>query len=385
MSQHRKLRMGMIGGSTNAFIGAVHRMAVALDGQIELVCGAFSSDPEKSKETGNALFLQKNRIYKNYEEMILTEKTLSENERMDFVSIVTPNFLHFDPCKLALENGFHVMCEKPIALNLVEAKALESIVFKSNLVFGLTHNYTSYPMVKEAKAIVKEGKLGSIIKVIVEYQQGWLSDKIEDNGQKQALWRTDSIKAGISCCVADIGTHAENLAEFVTGLKIKELCADITSFVEGRELEDDANMLVRFDNGAKGTIIVSQVTCGEENELKLRIFGKKGNLEWLQSDPNNLILKLVDVPKQILRPGNNFLRDETKFNTRLPAGHPEGYIESLANLYKEFGKEIWKLKSGEIINYQKFNFPSILDGIRGMRFIEAVIYSGKNNSCWVTI
>ncbi|MBC7389967.1 MAG: Gfo/Idh/MocA family oxidoreductase, partial [Opitutaceae bacterium] len=277
--------MGMIGGSTNAFIGAVHRMAAALDGQIELVCGAFSSDPEKSKETGRALFLQKNRIYKNYEEMILIEKTLPENERMDFVSIVTPNFLHFDPCKLALENGFHVMCEKPVALNLVEAKALESIVLKSNLVFALTHNYTSYPMVKEAKAIVKEGKLGKIIKVIVEYQQGWLSDKIEDDGQKQALWRTDSSKAGISCCVADIGTHAENLAEFVTGLKIKELCADITSFVEGRELEDDANMLVRFDNGAKGTIIVSQVASGEENELKLRIFGKKGNLEWLQSDP----------------------------------------------------------------------------------------------------
>ncbi|MBC7390582.1 MAG: Gfo/Idh/MocA family oxidoreductase [Opitutaceae bacterium] len=317
--------------------------------------------------------------------MILIEKSLPENERMDFVSIVTPNFLHFDPCKLALENGFHVMCEKPVAFNLDEAKALETIVLKSNLVFALTHNYTSYPMVKEAKSIIKEGKLGKIFKVIAEYQQGWLSENIESSGQKQALWRTDKSKAGISCCVADIGTHAENLTEYVTGLKIKELCADITSFVEGRELEDDANMLVRFDNGAKGAIIVSQVASGEENELKLRVFGEKGNLEWLQSDPNNLILKLADTPKQVLRPGNKYLNAETQLYTRLPAGHPEGYIESLANLYKNFGKEILKFKSGKIVNYEELEFPSISDGVRGMRFIDAVIHSGKNNSCWVII
>ena len=377
--------MGMVGGSTEGFIGSVHRLAASLDGQIELVCGAFSSDPVKSKHTGLSLYLQENRIYGSYEEMILKEKDLSEDIRMDFISVVTPNHLHFLPSKLALENGFHVLCEKPLAFSMEEASALENLVKKTGLVFGVTHNYTGYPMVKEAKELVQSGKIGKIRKVMVEYPQGWLSGNIEKEGQKQAGWRTDPKQAGISCCVGDIGTHAENLAEYITGLKIKELSADINTFVEGRLLEDDANILVRFEGGAKGVIVVSQIANGEENELKIRIYGEKGGIEWLQSEPNSLVLKSQEEPRKILRTGNSYLSERAKVHTRLPGGHPEGYIESLANLYRNFSMAIDAYMDKNKEDNSLFDFPTISDGLCGMRFVEAVIESGKNNSKWISL
>lgn len=381
-----KIRMGMLGGGKDAFIGAVHRMAAALDGEIELVCGAFSSSPERSIESGDALGIPSQRVYGNYEEMILREKSLPENLRMDFLVIVSPNFLHFAPSKMALENGFHVLCEKPLAMNSVEAIELEKIVKTSNLIFGLTHNYTGYPMVKEAREIIRSGKLGKIRKIIAEYPQGWLSARIEESGQKQAEWRTDPKKAGISCCVGDIGTHAENLAEYITGLKITELAADVSTFVHGRELDDDANVLLRFDNGAKGTLVASQVAAGEENELRIRVYGELGGLEWLQSDPNNLILKFPDKPKAIHRTGANhsYLSEAAIKHSRLPGGHPEGYIESMANLYRNFAFAIRNRKENKSQN-SMYDFPDIHDGVRGMKFIEAVIESGKKNAGWIKL
>jgi predicted dehydrogenase len=378
--------MGMVGGSSDGFIGNVHRMAAALDGQIELVCGAFSSDPKRSKQTGETLHIDSARVYGSYEEMISKEKLLPAGNRMDFVSVVTPNHLHFHPSKVAMENGFHVICEKPLAFSSAEAVQLEQLVKKTGLVFGVTHNYTGYPMVKEARALVMAGKIGKIRKVIVEYPQGWLSDRIEADGQKQAGWRTDPKQAGISCCVGDIGTHAENLAEYITGLKITSLCADINTFVEGRLLEDDANILVRFDNGAKGVIIASQIASGEENELKIRIYGETGGLEWLQSDPNNLILKKSDRPKTVIKTGagKSYLSEHALLHTRLPGGHPEGYIEAMANLYRNFAFAVDAYQNKTKTN-PLYDFPDVSDGVRGMKFIEAVIGSGKNNTQWINL
>ncbi len=384
---NRKVRMGMVGGSTGGFIGVVHRMAAALDGEIELVSGAFSGDATRSKQTGESLYLDESRVYSSFEEMIQKEKNLPEDLRMDFISVVTPNHLHFLPSKLALENGFHVLCEKPLAFSSDEAKKLEELVHKTGLIFGVTHNYTGYPMVKEAKELVKSGKIGKIRKVIAEYPQGWLSSKIESEGQKQAAWRTDPKQAGISCCVGDIGTHAENLAEYITGLKIKELSADINTFVEDRQLEDDATILVRFENGAKGIIIASQIASGEENELKIRIYGETGGIEWLQSNPNSLIVKMSDEPKNILRTGsgNKYLSKRALAHIRLPGGHPEGYIESLANIYRNFSLSIKTYLNGEKGDTSLYDFPTVSDGVRGMRFIEAVIESGKSNSKWIKL
>jgi len=379
---HRKIRMGMVGGSREGFIGAVHRMAAALDGTIELVCGSFSSNPTKSKETGAFLHLDESRVYTSFEEMILKEKQLPEDVRMDFISIVTPNALHFAPAKLALENGFHVLCEKPMTFSVEESIELQTVVQKTKKLFGLTHNYTGYPMVKEAREIIRSGKLGKIRKVIAEYPQGWLSARIEGEGQKQAGWRTDPKQAGISCCVGDIGTHAENLTEYITGLKIIELSADITTFVEGRLLEDDANILVRFDNGAKGIIIATQIAAGEENELKIRVYGEKGGIEWLQSNPNTLVLKSTEEPTKLLRTGNAYLSEHAKVHTRLPSGHPEGYIEAFANIYRNFAMAVAAYPEQLIVKDALYDFPDVSDGVRGMRFIEAVIESGKKNGEW---
>ena len=374
----------MAGGSQEGFIGNVHRMAASLDGQIELVCGAFSSDPSRSLETGRSLYLPENRIYSNFEEMIYQEKKLPDGERMDFLAVVTPNNLHFLPSRLALENGFHVFCEKPLAFSIQEAELLEDIVKKTGLVFGLMHNYTGYPMVKEARELVRGGKIGKVRKIIVEYPQGWLSSKIEGGGQKQAGWRTNPALAGISCCVGDIGTHAENLAEYISGLKITELSADISTFIEGRLLDDDATMLVRFDNGAKGVIIASQIACGEENELKIRIYGEVGGIEWLQSEPNSLKILSATEPIKILRTGAGYtyLSDRTKAHTRLPGGHPEGYLEAMANLYRNFAYAIHAHNNTIKENLELYDFPTISDGTRGMKFIEAAIKSGKNNGQW---
>ncbi len=381
---NRKLRMGMVGGGPGAFIGGVHRIAAAMDGKIELVCGAFSSNPERSKEFGATLHLPANRSYGTFEEMITQEKALPEGERMDFVAIVTPNHMHFPPAKMALENGFHVVCDKPVTLNIEEAKQLAELVQRSGLLFALTHNYTGYPMIKQARQMVRNGDFGNIRKVVVEYPQGWLSTKLEDTGQKQAAWRSDPKKSGIVGAMGDVGTHAENLAEYVTGLKIKELCADLSTLVEGRTLDDDGNVLLRFDNGARGILYASQISAGEENALTLRAYGEKGGLEWHQMEPNSLLVKWLDKPMQVYRTGVGDLSQAALQHARVPAGHPEGYLEAFANIYRNFAVQLEARLEGTTIDTDLYDFPTIDDGIRGMAFIEAVVASSQSNQKWHT-
>lgn len=379
----RKIRMGMVGGGADGFIGAVHRMAAQIDSQIELVCGAFSSNVEKSKSFGKSLFLADDRAYGSFEEMILNESQLDTSIRMDFVAIVTPNHLHFAPAKLALENGFHDICDKPVTFDLEQALKLQKLVKDTGLIFALTHNYTGYPMVKQAREMVRENQLGKIRKIIVEYPQGWMATRIEESGQKQASWRTDPSKSGIACAMGDIGTHAENLAEYITGLKITELCADLTSFVAGRVLEDDGNILLHFDNGAKGILHCSQISVGEENALNIRIYGEKGGLEWHQQEPNTLIVKWLDKPTEHYRTGGNYLTDIAKAATRLPAGHPEGYLEAFATIYLNFARAISERLMG--ISSQNIDFPTIDDGVRGMQFINKVVESNTTSQKWITV
>lgn len=378
--QRRKLRMGMVGGGRDAFIGAVHRMAARLDGEIELVAGAFSSDPEKSRLSGEDLYLAQDRIYGSYAEMARAEAALPEGERMDFVSIVTPNHLHFPVAKTFLEAGFHVVCDKPMTFDVAEAVELKRIVEESGKVFALTHNYTGYPMVKEARDWVHSGRLGEIIKVVVEYPQGWLIENIDSEGQKQAAWRTDPSRAGASSCIGDIGSHAENLVRYITGLEIEALCADFSTFVEGRRLEDDGNMLVRYKGGARGILYASQVSVGEENALSVRIYGRKAALEWHQEDPNDLILKYPDRPSERHRRGNGYLSDVAARFTRIPAGHPEAFIEAFANVYAEAGRAIRDALEGK--NDGSYDYPTVDDGVEGMRFIERAVASAKANG-WV--
>jgi predicted dehydrogenase len=372
----RKIRMGMVGGGRGAFIGGVHRMAAALDGHIDLVCGAFSSDSERSRLSGQDLYLPEDRVYDSYSQMILTEKELPVGVRMDFVSIVTPNHMHFGPAKMALENGFHVVCDKPLCLTKKEAEELVDLVNKSGLIFALTHNYTGYPMVKQAKAMIRKGELGHIRKVVVEYPQGWLSTLLEaDASAKQAIWRTDPYQSGAAGSMGDIGTHAENLAEYVTGLKIKEMCADLSIFVPGRKLDDDGNVLLRFDNGAKGVLHASQISNGEENNLNIRVYGEKGGLAWRQMEPNTLTVMYQDKPSTIFRTGWAGLEREAIAHTRIPAGHPEGYLEAFANIYRNFAFCIQARLSGEEVDPLYTDFPSIEDGLRGMNFVEKVVAS----------
>ena len=382
----RKLRMGMVGGGEGAFIGGVHRMAAALDGQIELVCGAFSSEAERSRRSGEALYIDPKRIYPDFMTMIKSEKKLPADKRMDFISIVTPNHVHYAPAKLALENGFHVICDKPLSFSLDEALKLEKVVEKTGMLFALTHNYTGYPMVKHARAMIQNGDIGKIRKVVVEYPQGWLATKREES--KQASWRTDPKRSGIAGALGDIGTHAENLSEYMTGLKIKELYADITTFIEGRLLDDDANVLMRFDNGAKGILHCSQISVGEENGLNIRIWGEKGALEWHQMEPNSLIMKWLDRPKEILRTGLSFLYPQMTASpvaiahTRVPAGHPEGYLEAFANIYRNFAMHIQAKLAGKEQD-ALYDYPSVSDGVRGMQFIYKVVESSKKNR-WIS-
>ena len=380
---NRKLKMGMIGGGIGSFIGDVHRKAASIDGLIELVCGAFSSDETKSVESGKNLFLPENRCYKSFEEMILKERELPEDIRMDFVAIVTPNHMHFPPAKMALENGFHVVCDKPMTLTLEEAIELEKIVEKRNLLFALTHNYTGHPLVKQAREMVKKGDLGAIRKIQVQYLQGWLSTSLEKTGQKQASWRVDPSRSGIGGALGDIGTHAENLTEFITGLKIEELAADLGIFGEGRTLDDDGNILIRMENGAKGTISISQIALGEENNLAIRVYGEKGSLEWHQENPNELITRWLDGPKKIFTPNGNDLYPIALSTSRIPAGHPEGYLEAFATIYKSFATHLLALKNGEVI--EKPDYPNVKDGIRGMQFIYASVKSNEENSAWTKL
>ena len=381
----RKIRYGMVGGGRGAFIGGVHRIAAAIDQQIELVCGAFSSDPQKSKDSGADLFLPADRCYGSFEDMIKGEAALPADQRMDFISIVTPNHMHFPPAKMALENGFHVLSDKPATFDLAESKELGALVKKTGLLYGLTHNYTGYPLVKQARDMVHEGKLGKIRKIVVEYPQGWLATRIEESGQKQAAWRTDPKKSGAAGCVGDIGTHAENLAEYISGLKISELAADLTTFVEGRQLDDDANILLRFDNGAKGVLHCSQISVGEENNLNIRIYGEKGGLEWHQKEPNTMLVKWIDQPMQVFRTANGYLGANAAGATRTPPAHPEGYLEAFANIYKNFANGIRARLENRAPVGAEDDFPKIEDGIRGMAFIEAVVASSQANAAWTKL
>src|ERR1043166_7940967 len=383
----RRICYGMVGGGRGAFIGGVHRIAAAMDQQIELVCGAFSSDPERSRVSGRDLFLPPERCYGTFEEMIKTERRLPEGTRMDFVAIVTPNHMHYPPAKLALDNGFHVLSDKPATFNLSQAKKLGDLVRRTGLLYGLTHNYTGYPLVKEARDLIRADKLGKIRKVVVEYPQGWLATRREATGQKQASWRTDPKRSGAGGCVGDIGTHAENLAEYITGLQIEELAADITSFVKGRKLDDDANVLLRFKGGAKGVLHCSQISVGEENNLNIRVYGELGGVEWHQRYPNTMFVKWLDRPQETFRTGLGYLGANAKSATRTPPAHPEGYLQAFANIYKNFGNAIRahesgkKLAKGDPAN----DYPKIQDGVRGMAFIEAVVASSKRNAAWTKL
>jgi predicted dehydrogenase len=377
-----KLKMGLIGGGKGSFIGKVHYMAAILDNQIELVCGAFSHDAATSKDSGRDYLLPENRVYGSYDEMITTESKLPEDQRMDFVSIVTPNHVHFGPARLALENGFHVVCDKPLTWSLQEAIELEKIVRESGRIFALTHTYTGYPMVKEARQLVRSGKLGKIRKIMVEYPQGWLTMPIEKQGQKQAVWRTDPVFSGKSCTMGDVGTHAMNLAEYITGLIITHICADLTTFIQGRKLDDDGSVLLRFNKGAKGVLTASQVCAGEENALKIQVYGEKGGLEWHQMEPNSLIVKWPDKPKEIIRTGTASVSEVAGIHTRIPAGHPEGYLEAFANLYRNFALAIRNLRVGKPPD-PLYDFPGIEEGVRGMLFIEKVVESANSEEKWI--
>jgi predicted dehydrogenase len=379
---HRKIKMGMVGGCLSSFIGKVHRMAAALDNEIELVCGAFNPDAVLSAEAGKAYYLDSKRVYASYQEMFENESRLPEGERMDFVCIVTPNFLHFPIAKMALEKGFHVVCEKPMTVTTEEAKNLVALVEKTGMAFALTHPYMAYPLVKQAKYYVDNGILGKIRKVVVEYPQGWLATALENTGHQQASWRTNPEKAGKSGTVGDIGVHAQNLAEYIIGQRIVQVCSDLNTFVEGRKLEDDANVLIRFNGEAKGILYASQISIGEENSLQIRVYGELGGLEWHQMEPNSLVLNLLNKPKQIIRAGDNTnLCSEAIKNTRLPSGHPEGLIEAFANIYRNFAQAI---RSGNN-NMNEFDVATVYDGLSGMRFIDAVIESAQSNEKWIKI
>ncbi|UAY57339.1 Gfo/Idh/MocA family oxidoreductase [Arachidicoccus terrestris] len=376
--------MGMIGGGQGAFIGAIHRKAAAMDGLIELSCGAFSTSAEKSVASGKQLGLPDNRIYPDFKTMIQTEKQLPASERMHFVSIVTPNFAHFEPAMLALENGFHVVIEKPMTFTLDEARQLASKVKETGLLLCLTHTYAGYPMVKQARYMVHKGLLGAIRKIYVEYPQGWLSELSEKEGNAQAAWRTDPSKSGKAGAMGDIGTHAAHLAEYITGQKISSLCADIQTVVPGRLLDDDGAALLRFDGGASGVLIATQVAAGEENSLHIRVYGEKGGLSWHQMEPNTLEINWQDKPKEIYRAGQGYLSEVALHNCRTPAGHPEGYIEAFANLYRNFALALQARLKGETPDTDLLDYPDVEDGVRGMAFIDNIIASGKSEQKWTT-
>lgn len=380
--ENRKIRMGMIGGGKDAFIGAVHRIAANIDGQVEFCCGALSINPEVARESGRILFLPEDRTYLNYEEMITAESKLPADQRIDFVTIVTPNFAHFAPAMMALDHGFNVVIEKPIALSLDEAKQLQQKVKETGLTLCLTHTYSGYPMVKQAKHMVAAGELGAIRKIMVEYPQGWLSTLTEREGNSGAAWRTDPAKSGKSGAMGDIGTHAAQLAEYISGLKISKLCADLNIVVPGRGLDDDGNVLLKFDNGANGVLVASQIAAGEENALKIKIYGEKGGLEWHQMEPNTLIVKWLDQPAQVYRAGQAYLSDVAKHNTRVPGGHPEGYLEAFANIYRNFVLTLRTKLEGGTPTDAMLDFPTVDDGVRGMAFIENAVASSQSDQKW---
>ncbi|MEZ7207779.1 Gfo/Idh/MocA family protein [Pseudoalteromonas sp. DY56-GL79] len=378
---NNKIRMAMIGGGEGAFIGAVHRIAARLDGQIELVAGAFSADPNKSLAMGQQLGLNPARCYASYQVLLQQEAELPESERIHFVAIVTPNHLHFPIATAAIEHGFHVLSDKPATLNLSEALRLQTQLQDSNCLYGLTHTYTGYPMVKEARHRIANGELGKIRKVVIEYSQGWLASA-DDENSKQASWRLDASKSGVSCCMGDIGVHAANLAEYVSGLEIKALCADLNMVVPGRQLDDDGTVLLRFGNGAKGVLMASQIALGEENNLTLKIYGDKASIEWSQMEPNSLWLRAANAPAQLIRTGVGSLSQAAISATRVPAGHPEGYLEAFANIYLNFANLIRAHQQQPNVQHEEFDVPSINAAVRGMAFIENAVTASAKDTKW---
>jgi predicted dehydrogenase len=372
----------MVGGGEGAFIGAVHRAAARLDNQLELVCGTFSSVPERGARTAEILGLPPARNYADYRTMFAAEAALAAEERMEFVAIVTPNHLHFPIATAALLNGFHVLSDKPATISLEECRELARQVAASGRLYGLTHPYTSYPMVIEARERTAAAQLGTIRKIIVEYTQGWLADSIERAGNAQAKWRLDPRKAGPSCCIGDIGVHAFNLVEFVTGLNVTELCADLNRVVPGRSLDDDGTVLLRFNNGAYGVLIASQICIGEGNDLTLRVYGDAASLAWRQQEPNSLWVKHPNKPAELLRNGTTHLSTAARYYSRLPAGHPEGYLDAFANLYRNFAAQVRGFSAGSA-NRGSFAFvPGIADALRGMAFIETAVAASASDRKW---
>lgn len=379
---NRKLRMAMIGGGKDAFIGAVHRLAMNMDGQIELVAGALSINPEVAVDSGKSLFLDEDRIYTDYKVMLEKEAAMPAEKRIDFVSIVTPNFVHFEPAMLALEKGFHVVIEKPITFTLDQAKQLKAKVEETGLSLLLCHTYTGYPMVKQAKQFIKSGALGKVRKVYVEYPQGWLSTFLEGTGQAQASWRTDPKKSGKAGSMGDIGTHAFNLAEYITGLEVTHLCSNINIVVEGRMLDDDGAAFLKFNNGATGVLMATQIAAGEENNVKIRVYGEKGGIEWKHEDNNTLLVKWLDKPTEIYRTGGGYNSSFAAHNTRTPAGHPEGFLEAFANMYRNFALTVAAKIDGITPKDEWLDFPGVNEGVRGMAFVDNVIESGKSDVKW---
>lgn len=384
MTLNRKLNMGMVGGGKDAFIGAVHRSAALLDGQVDFVAGALSSDPEKAMASARELLLESDRSYGSWQDMLEIESKRPQGERIDFVSIVTPNYVHFPVAKAFAEAGIHVICDKPMTYSLDEAKKLVEVVEQSGIVFALTHNYTGYPMVKQARHMAGSGELGEILKIVVEYPQGWLLTALEEEGQKQAAWRTDPNRSGVSNCMGDIGSHCQNLVHYITDLEITEICADLTSILD-RQLDNDGNILLHYENGAGGILYASQFSSGEENNLRIRVYGTKGALEWHQEEPNHLWHRTNDGPAQLYRRGNGYLCEAAQRASRLPPGHPEAFIEAFANIYVNATDTIRARIAGNDPTPLELDFPTALEGARGMAFIESAVESGKSDQKWYPI
>ena len=378
-----KLKIGMIGGGKDAFIGAVHRLAFNMDGQCELVAGTLSVNPEVAVASGKELFLDESRIYTDYKVLLEKEAAMPADKRLDFISIVTPNFVHFDPAMMALDKGFNVVIEKPITFTLDQAKQLKEKLAATGLSLLLCHTYTGYPMVKQAKQLLKSGTLGKIRKIYVEYPQGWLSTLLEGTGQAQASWRTDPKKSGKAGCMGDIGTHAFNLAEYVTDLQVQQICSNLNIVVDGRMLDDDGAAFLKFNNGATGVLMATQIAAGEENAVKIRVYAEKGGVEWKQEDANTLLVKWLDKPTEIYRTGGGYNSSFAAHNTRIPAGHPEGYLEAFANLYRNFTLTVRAKKIGETPKEEWLDFPGVEEGIRGMAFVENVVASSGSNEKWM--
>ena len=377
-----RIRMGMVGGGRDAFIGAVHRNAAALDGEIDFVAGALSSTPEKARASGGDLGLRDDRNYGSWEEMLERELARPEEERIDFVSIVTPNHVHFPVAKAFAEAGFHVICDKPLVHTVEQARELIAIVERTGMVFAVTYNYTGYPMVKQARHMIREGRLGELRKVIVEYNQGWLATRLEETGLKQAGWRTDPARSGVAGAIGDIGSHAENLVATVTGLEIDTLCADLTTFVPGRRLDDDGNLLIRYTSGARGVLIASQIEVGEENDLRLRVYGSEGSLSWRQEDPNELIFKTLAGPTQRLTRGNDYLCEAAQRASRIPSGHPEAFLEAFANVYLAAARSMRARAEGREPDEFESDYPTVVDGARGVHFITKTVESAADDRKW---